>query len=40
MTWNDRWETKLFLGGKELRAGTEVKLSTLHVIQFSLLDAI
>ena len=39
MTWNDRWETKLFLGGKaELHAGTEVKWTTL--IQFSLLDAI
>ena len=29
MTWNDRWETKLFLGDKELHAGKEVKWTTL-----------
>ena len=38
MTWNDRWETKLFLEDTELHAGTEVKWTTL--IKFSLLDVI
>ena len=33
MTWNDRWETKLFLGGQaQLHAGTEVKLESLREI--------
>ena len=39
MTWNDRWEMKLFLGGQGT-ARWNMKLTTVHVIQFSLLDAI
>ena len=34
MTWNDRWETKLFLGGQaQLQAGTE--MNNLNPIQSS-----
>ena len=42
MTWNDRWETKLFLGGQGTARwnGSEINNLTSHVIQFSLLDAI
>ena len=41
MTWNDRWETKLFLGGQGTARwnGTET-VTALHVIQFTLFDAI
>ena len=38
MTWNDRWETKLFLGGQGTARwnGSEIN----NIIQCSLLDAI
>ena len=41
MTWNDRWETKLFLGGQGTARwnGTET-VTAFHVIQFTLFDAI
>ena len=39
MTWNDRWETKLFLGGQGTARwnGTEMNNSTF--VKFSLFDA-
>ena len=39
MTWNDRWETKLFLGGQGTARWNGSEINNL-VIQFSLLDAI
>ena len=38
MTWNDRWETKLFLEGHGTARRNGVKCTT--SIKFSLLDAI